>query len=156
MNMIPGRVNRLVLEPTRTGVFRGACAEYCGTSHALMHFSVVVQEREDFTCWLAQQAQPAVTPTNPHALRRQAAFFANGCGACHTFRRTEPGGVVGPDLTHVGGRLSLGARVLPNAPDAFLHWVAHTQNVKPDVAMPAFGMLPPDELQTLAVYLDGR
>jgi len=71
--MIPGRVNRPVLEPTRTGVFRGACAEYCGTSHALMHFSVVVQEREDFTCWLAQQAQTAVTPTNPHALRRQAA-----------------------------------------------------------------------------------
>ena len=36
--MIPGRRNRLALEPTRTGVFRGTCAEYCGTSHALMSF----------------------------------------------------------------------------------------------------------------------
>jgi cytochrome c oxidase subunit 2 len=155
MDMIPGRVNRLVLEPTRTGVFRGVCAEYCGTSHALMNFSVVVQEKEDFRRWLAQQAGPAATPTNPLASRGQAAFFANGCGACHTIRGTEAGGVVGPDLTHVGGRLSLGAGILPNAPDAFLHWVAHTQNVKPDVAMPAFGMLPPDELRALAAYLDG-
>jgi cytochrome c oxidase subunit II len=89
-------------------------------------------------------------------MREQAAFFANGCGACHTIRGTEAVGVVvGPDLTHVGGRLSLWAGTLPNAPDAFLRWVAHTQNVKPDVAMPAFGMLPPDELQTLAAYLDG-
>ena len=36
MDMIPGRVNRLALEADRTGVFRGACAEYCGASHALM------------------------------------------------------------------------------------------------------------------------
>ena len=32
--------------PTRTGVFRGVCAEYCGTSHALMSFYVVVMEKE--------------------------------------------------------------------------------------------------------------
>ncbi|CAN5147183.1 hypothetical protein BH20GEM2_BH20GEM2_18630 [soil metagenome] len=34
--MIPGRRTRLVLEPTETGIFRGACAEYCGTAHAWM------------------------------------------------------------------------------------------------------------------------
>jgi cytochrome c oxidase subunit 2 len=45
IDMIPGRVTRLVLEPTRAGVFRGACAEYCGISHALMSFPVVVLER---------------------------------------------------------------------------------------------------------------
>ncbi|MGZ8427642.1 MAG: cytochrome c oxidase subunit II, partial [Candidatus Binatia bacterium] len=38
IDMIPGRVTRLVLTPTRSGTFRGACAEYCGTSHALMAF----------------------------------------------------------------------------------------------------------------------
>lgn len=52
MDMIPGRVTRMALEPTRTGVFRGACAEYCGTAHTLMNFYVVVQEEEEFTRWL--------------------------------------------------------------------------------------------------------
>src|SRR5688572_30156884 len=48
MDMIPGRVTRLALQPTRTGVFRGACAEYCGASHALMAFLVVVTEPTEF------------------------------------------------------------------------------------------------------------
>lgn len=52
MDMIPGRRTRLTLEPTRTGLFQGVCAEYCGTSHAFMRFSVVVQEKQDFARWL--------------------------------------------------------------------------------------------------------
>jgi cytochrome c oxidase subunit 2 len=155
IDMIPGRVNRLALEPTRTGVFRGACAEYCGTSHALMNFSVVVLEKEDFARWLAHQAAPAQEPTPPLAAHGQMLFLANGCSACHTIRGTPADGVVGPDLTHVGGRLSLGAGILPNNPEAFLRWIARIDEVKPGVHMPAFGMLPPEDLQALAVYLEG-
>lgn len=154
VDMIPGRVTRLVLEPTRTGVFRGACAEYCGTSHALMNFPVVIQEKEEFTRWLTQQAAPAPSPTESLAARGQELLLANGCGACHTIRGTPADGVVGPDLTHVGSRLSLGAGILPNEPDNFVRWIAHTQDVKPAVQMPAFGMLPPEELRALAAYLD--
>ncbi|TKD17395.1 MAG: cytochrome B, partial [Mesorhizobium sp.] len=44
MDMIPGRTNRLSLKATKPGVFRGPCAEYCGTSHALMAFSAVAME----------------------------------------------------------------------------------------------------------------
>ena len=48
VDMIPGRTTTLVLEPTRIGVFDGACAEFCGTSHAFMRFqAVVVEARED-------------------------------------------------------------------------------------------------------------
>jgi cytochrome c oxidase subunit 2 len=155
IDMIPGRRNRLTLEPTRTGVFRGVCAEFCGTSHALMSFSVVVLEKEDFVAWLAHQQAPAQPPVQPLAVQGQALFTANGCGACHTVRGTPADGVVGPDLTHVGGRLSLGAGILPNEPEAFRRWIAYTENVKPGVHMPAFGMLPPEELQALAAYLDG-
>jgi cytochrome c oxidase subunit 2 len=155
IDMIPGRRTRLTLEPTRTGVFRGACAEYCGTSHALMSFSVMVLEREDFARWLARQAEPAQEPTAPLATDGQALFLANGCGACHTVRGTPADGVVGPDLTHVGSRLSLGAGILPNEPEAFLRWIAHTEEVKPGVLMPTFGMLPLEDLRALAAYLDG-
>jgi cytochrome c oxidase subunit II len=155
IDMIPGRVNRLTLEPTRTGVFRGVCAEYCGTSHALMGFDVIILEKADFTAWLQRQREPASTPQQPVAARGQALFIGNGCGACHTVRGSPADGVVGPDLTHVGSRNSLGAGTLPNDPDALLHWMAHTETVKPGVHMPAFGMLPPEDLKALATYLDG-
>ncbi|MDP1589551.1 MAG: cytochrome c oxidase subunit II, partial [Prosthecobacter sp.] len=45
MDMIPGRQTRLVLHPTRTGTFRGVCAEYCGASHTYMAFYAVVMEK---------------------------------------------------------------------------------------------------------------
>ena len=68
-------------------------------------------------------------------------------------RGTEADGVVGPDLTHVGSRVSLGAGILPNEPAALVRWIARTADVKPGVHMPAFGMLPQEDLRALAAYL---
>lgn len=155
MDMIPGRRTRLKLEPTSVGVYRGACAEYCGTSHALMGISVMVQEGPDFEAWLRQQAAPAAAPgAGSPAERGRDVFLANGCGACHAVRGTAADGVIGPDLTHVGGRLSLAAATLPNDAEAFRRFVALTDEVKPSVHMPAFGMLPPEDLDALAAYLE--
>ena len=155
MDLIPGRVTHLALEPTRTGVFRGACAEYCGTSHALMAFHVVVMERDEFDAWLEQEAQPAQAPLRAEATRGQAEFIANGCGACHTVRGSAADGRVGPDLTHVGSRLRIGAGALSSEPESFLKWIAHADVVKPGVHMPAFRALPAESLSSLAAYLDG-
>jgi cytochrome c oxidase subunit 2 len=155
MDMIPGRRTRLTLEATRTGVFRGVCAEYCGTSHALMGFDVVVLEPADFAAWLTHQHEPARPPVQPLAAQGQELFLAHGCGACHTVRGTPAAGMVGPELTHVGSRLRLGAGLLPNNAEAFLQWIARTADVKPGVHMPAFGMLPLEDLRALAAYLDG-
>lgn len=155
IDMIPGRLTRLALEPTRTGTFRGACAEYCGASHAFMSFDVVVLEQAEFAAWLRTQEQPAVPAAEPVAVRGQTAFGVNGCGACHTIRGTQADGVVGPDLTHVGSRLNLAAGTLANEPDEFLRWITNSRDIKPDTHMPVFGMLPPDDLIALAAYLDG-
>ena len=155
MDMIPGRQTRLALVPTRTGTFRGASAEYCGDSHALMSFYVVVQEQEDHEQWLAEQAESAREPDDPLAERGRELFLSNGCGACHTIRGTPARGLVGPDLTHVGSRVSLGGGILPNDPEAFLRWISRTEEVKPGVHMPAFGMLSAEDLRALAAYLDG-
>ncbi|HSQ14088.1 MAG TPA: cytochrome c oxidase subunit II [Candidatus Deferrimicrobium sp.] len=155
IDMIPGRVTRLVLTPNRSGTFRGACAEYCGTSHALMAFPVVVMEPADFARWLTAQALPAQAPTTALAARGLAAFLESGCGACHSIRGTSAAGVIGPDLTHVGSRLSLGAGILPNTPEAFVRWLKHADKLKPGVHMPGFGMLAESELQAVAAYLDG-
>jgi cytochrome c oxidase subunit 2 len=155
IDMIPGRVTRLALTPTKVGVFRGACAEYCGTSHALMSFYVVVEEQEAFERWLAAQQAPAAAPSAPDAASGQELFLANGCGACHMIRGTPARGVVGPDLTHIGSRVSIGAGILPNNAETLMRWIARTDHVKPAVIMPAFGMLPQKDLQALARYLEG-
>lgn len=156
MDMIPGRKTRLTLNPTRTGTFRGQCAEYCGTSHALMAFYVVVMEKAEFARWLEQQRAPAapVAATAQLEMRGRDAFFTNGCAACHAIRGTEANGVVGPDLTHVGSRVSLGAGILPNETSAFRRWIEHTDKVKPAVLMPHWNMLPREELDALAAYLE--
>ena len=158
MDMIPGRVTYLTVRPTATGIFRGACAEYCGTSHALMAFYVEVMEKAAFDTWLDHQARPAMTPGQgaaPTASRGGQLFRSNGCGACHTVRGTGARGSVGPDLTHVGGRLSLGAGILEMRPDKLRDWLARTAHIKPGVHMPQFSMLPEDDLQALAAYLHG-
>jgi cytochrome c oxidase subunit 2 len=151
--MIPGRVTRLALTPTKTGVFRGTCAEYCGTSHALMSFYVIVEEKETFDRWLAQQQAPALEPTGSLAMHGQTLFLANGCGACHTIRGTPANGTVGPDLTHLGSRVSVGAGIFANSPEALLRWIAHTEQLKPGVLMPSFDMLPKEDLEAMAAYL---
>ena len=79
----------------------------------------------------------------------------SGCGACHAVRGTSAEGVVGPDLTHVGGRVSLGAGILPNEREAFARWIARADSIKPGVHMPSFGMLPVDQIGALAAYLEG-
>ena len=155
MDMIPGRTTWLTITPTETGLFRGACAEYCGTSHALMAFYTLVMEKAVFERWLEEQAKPAAPPVDSAAARGQDLFLASGCGACHTVRGTPAAGTIGPDLTHVGSRVSIGAGILPTEPDAFHRWIARTEHIKPGVHMPHFGMLPDDELRALATYLNG-
>jgi cytochrome c oxidase subunit II len=154
MDMIPGRETRIALEPTRTGVFHGVCAEYCGESHALMGFRAVVMEPDAYAAWLARQAGDASPPATPVAAHGADLFLAHGCGACHAVRGTPADGGVGPDLTHVASRASLAAGALPPGPDALRRWLGHPDAVKPGVHMPAFGMLPPEDLEALAAYLD--
>ena len=155
MDMIPGRTNRITLTPDRTGEFRGQCAEYCGGAHAQMAFRAVVMEPDDFETWLAGQAEPAREPASDAARRGRDLFLASGCGACHAIRGTEAAGRVGPDLTHVGSRTSLGAATLPMTAEAMRRWIAETDHVKPGVRMPQFGMLPAEDIALIADYLLG-
>ena len=155
MDMIPGRENRLALTADRAGIFRGACAEYCGASHALMNFDVQTMPRKEFDAWLAAQRAPAAEPTTESARAGARLFLNSGCGACHAVRGTAADGGVGPDLTHVGCRPTIGAGLLPNNEEHLMRWIARTEHLKPDVDMPAFDHLSEDELRAIAAYLKG-
>lgn len=154
-DLVPGRVNQLVLEPTRTGTYRGACAEYCGTSHAHMLLDVIVMEPAEFDAWLDVQREPAPAPASDVERRGRELFLASGCGACHTVRGTPAAGGVGPDLTHFGARPSLGAGTLPNNAATLTRWIEDPSQFKPEARMPAFGMLPDADVRAIAAYLSG-
>lgn len=153
IDMLPGRQTRLVLLPTRLGRYRGVCAEYCGTAHAQMAFTVDVVSKAEFKQWLDHQRTPAKSVARAPHTRGAALFVAHGCPACHTVRGTAARGVIGPDLTHVGGRPTLGAASLPMTPGSMQRWIRQPEAVKPGVLMPAFGLLAPDELSQLSAYL---
>ncbi|HEX7038427.1 MAG TPA: cytochrome c oxidase subunit II [Pseudomonadales bacterium] len=155
LDMVPGMVNRLLLEPRRTGTYRGQCAEFCGESHALMAFRVRVMEPAEYRIWLEHQRTDAPPPAGEPARRGHDRFLGYGCGACHSVRGTPATGGVGPDLTHLASRARIGAETLRNDHRSLARWLESTDVVKPGVRMPAFGMLPAEDLELIASYLEG-
>ena len=153
-DMIPGRDNRMVIEAENAGVFRGQCAEYCGGPHALMALYAVAMPPDEFGSWLVHAAGPARTPEDPFLLRGRELFVRSGCGTCHTIRGLPADGQLGPDLTHVGGRISLAAGILPNNIGSIAGWIAGAQNLKPGNLMPSFDVFSGTELRALAAHLE--
>lgn len=149
MDMIPGRTNELPVRATRPGRFRGQCAEFCGLSHALMAFDVVAMAPEDFDRWLASERGPAPAGAGPGA----GLFLRHGCGGCHTIRGTAAAGTIGPDLTHLARRTTIGAGTLPNSEAARLRFMRAPSSVKPGARMPAYPHLPETEARAIARYL---
>jgi cytochrome c oxidase subunit 2 len=154
LDMIPGHDNRLQLRADRVGVLRGQCAEYCGGAHALMAFAVVVHAVEDFERWRTLQREPAPAPPSARLALGREVFFANGCATCHAVRGTPAGGERGPDLTHVGGRLTIGAGILPVNVGTIAGWIGSNQAIKPGNLMPEFRVLDSEELLALAAWLE--
>ncbi|MDG2520684.1 cytochrome c oxidase subunit II [Caulobacter segnis] len=157
-DMIPGRRNFMRLQADAPGDYQGQCAEYCGGPHALMGLTVVALEPERFAAWRqmqAQEAKPVAAPqTAPLIERGRQVFDASGCGACHTIRGTDANGLAGPDLTHVGGRRTLGAGILPNNQGTLAGWIADSQGIKPGNRMPSYPVLSGRDLRAVAAYLD--
>jgi cytochrome c oxidase subunit 2 len=154
LDMIPGHTNAYRFAAERPGIYRGQCAEYCGAQHALMAFYVVAMTGEDFDAWYAREAKPAAEPDTPFLARGKTLFLETGCGACHVVRGTPADGRLGPDLTHVGSRLSLAAGTFPNNQGTLAGWIASAQHLKPGNLMPSFGNLQGEELRAIAAYME--
>lgn len=151
MDMVPGRLQHLLLSADRPGTYRGQCAEFCGEQHAKMALHVVALEPREFEAWLAAQARPAMPPATPALAAGRDAFLAQRCDACHSVRGIGAESALGPDLTHVGSRLHLAAGTVPNTPEGRAAWIAHVQQVKAGARMPSYDRL---DAGTLAVLSD--
>ena len=153
MDAIPGRTTTMNVNVDQAGTYEGACTEYCGDEHAWMRFRVVAEPQSEFDAWVHAQQQPAVAPAGDLAVAGDALFLKSTCISCHAVRGGGGDADVGPDLTHVGSRVTLAGGVLENTPENIAKWIHDPSAIKPGVRMPAFNFTD-QELKELAAYLE--
>lgn len=151
---VPGRRNYLWIEPQRDGTYLGTCAEYCGAQHALMGIRVVVDPAPAFAEWTDSQLRIPPVPTTGMAADGARIFEARTCQNCHRIAGTAAAGRIGPDLTHVADRQTLGAGVLENDADNLARWISNPQRFKPGCHMPDM-RLSEHDARAIAAYLEG-
>lgn len=151
-DMVPGRTNLLTIEASEPGQFGGVCAEYCGRAHALMGMVLVARPPDQWAQWWQSRSAMPAPPTSGAGF---AAFVDSGCAACHSIDGTTAAGKVGPNLTHVGSRRTLGAGILPNNRGTMTGWIGHSQSIKPGNRMPNYDRLRPEQLTAIVAYLEG-
>jgi cytochrome c oxidase subunit 2 len=152
-DLIPGRMNREWIRIDEPGVYRGQCAEFCGLEHANMDLRIVAEPLDRYQTWLNHQRDPASPPATPAQQRGLALFLGSPCAMCHAVAGTAAGGRLGPDLTHVASRDTLGAGALPNNLQAMTQWLINAQQFKPGVHMPAIQYSQQD-LSALVAFLE--
>lgn len=150
-DVIPGQTNHTWIEADRPGIYRGQCGEFCGDQHAHMAFEVIAASPQQFQAWTMAQLEAQPAAMSLAAADPQNAFIAK-CGICHTVRGTRAGGHLGPDLTHLMSRRTIGAGTLPNKPGFVAAWIADPQHIKPGNLMPQLDISGP-ELAAIEKYL---
>lgn len=152
MDALPEHTNTTWIQAEQPGVYRGQCAEYCGTQHARMGFHVVAMPAEAFEQWVDDRVQAATETTETQHDDGQEVFLSAGCGACHGIRNVSIATDAGPDLTHIASRLSIGAATQQNTRENLRAWIVNPHSAKPGNAMPPTH-IDPDDLDALVAYL---
>ena len=153
IDMINGRLNRILWYADKPGVYRGQCAEFCGLQHAHMGLKVLADPPARFRTWLANMARPRRPPQTAGQMAGERVFQSEACASCHAIRGTPARGTVGPDLTHLATRTTLAALTIANTPGRLRDWIRDPQSIKPGAKMPALG-LSPQQIQSLVTYLE--
>jgi cytochrome c oxidase subunit II len=150
-DLIPNHPNRMWMDPQRTGVFLGQCAQYCGTQHAKMLIRVSVDGPEDFAGWVRGQQKSAVEDASAIAGKR--VFERNACMNCHQVGGTPANGRFGPDLTHLMSRATIAAGAAVNSHDNLRLWIQNPSAIKPGSLMPAMKLSDAD-LDAVVSYME--
>jgi len=150
-DLIPNHPNKMWMDPQRTGVFLGQCAQYCGTQHAKMLLRISVDGPEDFASWVRDQQKPAVE--NARAIAGSRVFERNACINCHAVGGTAANGRFGPDLTHLMSRATIAAGAAENTHDNLRLWIQDPSAIKPGSLMPAMKLSDAD-LDAVVSYME--
>lgn len=170
---VDARYSWIHMTPNQTGTFWGQCAEFCGSSHSLMGFRVVVESDQDFAAWQTALAAPVVAPAtvegeaqvanvDPLVEQGRTLFHQQTCVACHTIEGTNAQGVLAPNLTLLGQRSSIAAGMLENTLENLETWIRAPQDIKPGALMPGVEVpggnwpatnLTDEQVSAIAAYL---
>jgi cytochrome c oxidase subunit 2 len=150
---VPGRTSYLKISGDTVGEYHGQCAEYCGLSHARMGLKVIVETKEDYARWVESQKAPASPALREIVEDPQGPIQGYLCQTCHSFEpgADDPGPRIGPNLTHLADRTSIGALTYDLTYDNLWRWVHNAPDRKPmevgpDPQNPRQGMPPFEEL----------
>src|SRR6266487_4244315 len=150
-DLIPNHPNSMWMDPHRTGIFLGQCAQYCGTQHAKMLLRVSVDSPKDFGAWVRAQQKPAIQDEKVIAGRR--VFETTACINCHAVGGTAANGRFGPDLTHLMSRETIASGAAENTKENLRLWIQKPDAIKPGSLMPAM-QLSDTDLDALVNYLE--
>ena len=153
-DVFPGRETRLWWKADSTGLYPGQCAEYCGIQHTHMSIRVHVLSPGDFGRWLARQQRPLGEPASESIANGQVVFQREACAGCHTANGTTASGAIGPNLSDVGARTTLGAGAIENNTSNLERWIDDAPAIKPGVLMPSFHTLSDRDVADIAAYLE--
>jgi len=150
-DVVPHRVNQLILTPEAPGEYIGQCAEYCGTSHANMRFRAIVHAKGEFEEWIKLQQAPPVESADPLAQQGKEIFGKSACVGCHTIAGVSAG-LIGPNLTHFASRRTFAGSMMATTADNLVKWIEDPAHMKPGALMPNLGMAG-DQSKALGAYL---
>ena len=153
LDLLPNQVNELVIVADKAGEYWGECAEFCGTQHAKMQLMIIVQSEREFNAWLEHQQTVPEPPQDEFAFEGRQIFLGSACVYCHQIQGTNASGDLGPDLTHLGSRRTLGAGILENTTGNLAGWIVDAQAIKPGNHMPPMD-LSGEELQAILAYME--
>lgn len=88
---IPGFIHETWTRIDKPGVYRGQCAELCGTNHGFMPIVVIAVTQPEFAEWVKKQQQSPATAGNvaPKSMTKEELMvqgklgFTANCSVCH-------------------------------------------------------------------------
>ena len=101
-DVVPGRTNHNTIEADKPGTYLGACAEYCGLSHADMRFRVIAEPKSDK--WKPGWPASSRVRRNPGPARSSSSPRRSTRAPTVTSSTTPPRRTTGPNLTHLHSR----------------------------------------------------
>src|SRR3984957_5330701 len=149
-DLIPNRVNEMWVDPHRTGIYVGQCAQYCGTQHAKMLIQVSVDSPEVFEAWVLSQKQGVAN--DEKAITGRRVFETAACVDCHAVGGTSAARTFGPDLTPLMSRRTIASGAVNNTADNLRLWIKNPDAIKPGSLMPSM-KLNDGEIGGLVRYL---
>ena len=122
-DVMPAHTNRLTLEASEPGVYLGACAEYCGLSHAGMRMRVIAEPMAKWKAWLAEVSGPPAQSSDPKTTAIGNLLSTTyKCANCHNFDSAK-GSNYGPNLTHFKSRSTFAGGAYQLNRKNLLRWV---------------------------------